>query len=55
VSLGGRLCGVAAAPAICFVLLSLALATSCLLGTVIALPAVWYFTEAGYAAPGLIA
>jgi hypothetical protein len=26
-----------------------------LLGTVIALPAVWYFTEAAYAAPGLIA
>ena len=26
-----------------------------LLGTVIALPAVWYFTEAAYAAPGLVA
>ena len=26
-----------------------------LLGTVIALPAVWYFTEAAYAASGLIA
>jgi hypothetical protein len=26
-----------------------------LLGTVIALPAVWYFTAAAYAAPGLIA
>ena len=26
-----------------------------LLGTVIALPAVWYFTEAAYAAPGLLA
>jgi hypothetical protein len=26
-----------------------------LLGTVLALPAVWYFTEAAYAAPGLVA
>jgi hypothetical protein len=26
-----------------------------LLGTVIALPAVWYFSEAAYAAPGLVA
>jgi hypothetical protein len=26
-----------------------------LLGTVIALPAVWYFTEAAHAAPGLVA
>jgi len=26
-----------------------------LLGTLIALPAVWYFTEAAYAAPGLVA
>ena len=26
-----------------------------LLGTVIALPAVWYVTEAAYAAPGLVA
>jgi hypothetical protein len=26
-----------------------------LLGTVISLPAVWYFTEAAYAAPGLVA
>ncbi len=26
-----------------------------LLGTVIALPAVWYFTEAAYGAPGLVA
>jgi hypothetical protein len=26
-----------------------------LLGTVIALPAVWYLTEAAYAAPGLVA
>ena len=26
-----------------------------LLGTVISLPAVWYFTEAVYAAPGLVA
>jgi len=26
-----------------------------LLGTVIVLPAVWYFTEAAYAAPGLVA
>ena len=26
-----------------------------LLGTVIALPAVWYFTEAAFAAPGLVA
>jgi hypothetical protein len=26
-----------------------------LLGTIIALPAVWYFTEAAYAAPGLVA
>ena len=26
-----------------------------LLGTVIALPAVWYFTEAAYAAPDLVA
>ena len=26
-----------------------------LLGTVIALPAVWYFTAAAYAAPGLVA
>jgi|RhiMetStandDraft_4_1073278.scaffolds.fasta_scaffold170100_1 hypothetical protein len=26
-----------------------------LLGTAIALPAVWYFTEAAYAAPGLVA
>ena len=26
-----------------------------LLGTVIALPAVWYFTEAAYAVPGLVA
>ena len=25
-----------------------------LLGTLIALPAVWYFTEAAYAAPGLV-
>jgi hypothetical protein len=24
------------------------------LGTVISLPAVWYFTEAAYAAPGLV-
>ena len=26
-----------------------------LLGTVISLPVVWYFTEAAYAAPGLVA
>ena len=26
-----------------------------LLGTVLALPAVWYFTEAAYAASGLVA
>ncbi len=26
-----------------------------LLGAVISLPAVWYFTEAAYAAPGLVA
>ena len=26
-----------------------------LLGTLIALPAVWYFTAAAYAAPGLVA
>ena len=26
-----------------------------LLGTLIALPAVWYFTEAAFAAPGLVA
>ena len=26
-----------------------------LLGTLIALPAVWYFTEAAYGAPGLVA
>jgi len=26
-----------------------------LLGTVIALPAVWYFTAAAFAAPGLVA
>jgi hypothetical protein len=26
-----------------------------LLGTLIAWPAVWYFTEAAYAAPGLVA
>jgi len=26
-----------------------------ILGTVISLPAVWYFTEAAYAAPGLVA
>ena len=26
-----------------------------LLGTMIALPAVWYLTEAAYAAPGLVA
>ena len=28
---------------------------SYLLGTLIALPAVWYLTEAAYAAPGLVA